>query len=296
MIFQDRRESPYGKDASANDHCEAQFVTSLLTKYWDDRWVNKAQQALRWQAFDGLKDQIKEDIQNFFKWIAHTTVVDVPEGTVFESVKKTQTGVDYHENKPEESPGKTHHAPIQERRHQGRGNEKTSGPAPDSQAWQDLALHTSRLAQMLSQRSDDPSRGVGCVLMIDNREIVAIGWNGFPAKALYGEFPRASETDEERHKKEPYVIHAEQNALLTRNKLNLKGKQAVLFINEVPCGQCLPLLKQTGVNTFVIPKINSSQANQEEISLALEKNFDCYGSKLTARAPEVEGVTRNLFQ
>ncbi|KXJ11779.1 cytidine and dCMP deaminase domain-containing protein 1 [Exaiptasia diaphana] len=295
MIFQDRRESPYRENTASLSEDARQFVSDLLTKYWNEEWINKAQRALRWQAFDGLKDQIKEDIQNFFKWIAHTTVVDVPGGICFEAVKKTQTGVDYHVSRPTESPPKTQHSPIQEGISPSQDNKHTGAPAPDSDQWQLVALHTSRLAQMLSQRSDDPTRGVGCVLMIRSREIVAIGWNGFPAKALYGEFPRASESDEARLKKEPYVIHAEQNALLTRNKRNLKGKWPVLFINEVPCGQCLPLLKQSGVNTFVIPKINANPgASQGQLRLVLEKNFDCFGYKHTRRNREVEKVSKQL--
>ena len=57
--------------------------------------------------------------------------------------------------------------------------------------------------------------------MNKEREIVALGWNGFPTKALYGEFPRASDKDKDvQQKKYPYIIHAEQNALLMRNTEN----------------------------------------------------------------------------
>jgi deoxycytidylate deaminase len=125
-------------------------------------------------------------------------------------------------------------------------------------------------------------------------EVVAIGWNGFPAKAHYGEFPRASDTEEAREKKEPYVIHAEQNALLTRNKKNMNDVSSVLFVNEVPCNECVPLLIKVGVQNIVIPKLEGPEIGEDQISgqrafkVAFDAGkFECFGSK---RSP----VCRNL--
>jgi len=256
------------------------YFKSLIDVHWSEEWIAKARKSLRWHAFDGLKNQITKDMRSLFKWIVHTTVLAVSDKILFRAIAKSHQGnLEYQSRTPTEDPDpKSHHAPIPE----GSPRRKQlsfDAPASDSEEWQNFARHASRLAQMLSQRSDDPKRGVGCVLTIYNSEVVAIGWNGFPAKALYGEYPRATDTEEERLKKEPFVIHAEQNALLTRNKRNLKKKESVLFINEAPCNQCLPLLKQAGVKTLVIPKISADEDNQNHlIDLALEKGFKCFGS------------------
>jgi dCMP deaminase len=141
-----------------------------------------------------------------------------------------------------------------------------SVPTPNEPSWQQYALHKARMAHMLSQRSDDPTGPVGCVLMVHS-EVVAIGWNGFPAKALYGEFPRASTIDDAREKKEPYVIHAEQNALLTRNKRNMNDKSSVLFSNKIPCEECVPLLIQAGVKNVVVPCDHEYDPKTDEVAI-----------------------------
>ena len=98
------------------------------------------------------------------------------------------------------------------------------------------------MAKILAERTDDPT-GVGAVIINDKREIVGLGWNGFPTKALYGEFPRPSDKDEAvRDKKYPYVIHAEQNALLMRNINDIAG--GTLFVTKTPCDECTPLIQQ----------------------------------------------------
>ena len=106
------------------------------------------------------------------------------------------------------------------------------------------------MARFLAERSDDPKTGVGAVITNTALEIVALGWNGFPTKALYGEFPRASHDDQVERKKYPFTIHAEQNALLLRNTKNLAN--GILFVSKTPCNECTPLLAMEGIKTFVL--------------------------------------------
>lgn len=106
------------------------------------------------------------------------------------------------------------------------------------------------MARFLAERSDDPKTGVGAVITNTALEIVALGWNGFPTKALYGEFPRASHDDQVERKKYPFTIHAEQNALLLRNTKNLAN--GILFVTKTPCNECTPLLAMEGIKTVVL--------------------------------------------
>ena len=76
-------------------------------------------------------------------------------------------------------------------------------------------------------------------------------WNGFPAKSLYGEFPRASRNDKAvTEKKYPYIIHAEQNALLMRNTKSIVD--ATLIVTMTPCDDCTPLIEMQGIKTVVL--------------------------------------------
>ena len=112
-------------------------------------------------------------------------------------------------------------------------------------------IHLMKLAFFLAERTDDPKRGVGAVIVNKDKDIVGLGWNGFPTKSLYGEFPRASRTDEAvTEKKYPYIIHAEQNALLMRNTKSIKD--ATLVVTMTPCDDCTPLIKMQGIKTVVL--------------------------------------------
>ncbi|XP_028402188.1 cytidine and dCMP deaminase domain-containing protein 1-like [Dendronephthya gigantea] len=108
------------------------------------------------------------------------------------------------------------------------------------------------IARFLAQRTDDPEIGVGAVIVSPENEILAFGWNGFPFKAHYGEFPRASSKagKDTPDKKYPYSIHAEQNALLMRNTKNLKD--AVLYVTKSPCDECAPLIAMEGIKTVFV--------------------------------------------
>ena len=112
------------------------------------------------------------------------------------------------------------------------------------------AYHFMILAKFLAERTDDPKTGVGAVI-INDKDVVGLGWNGFPRKARYGEFARASDKDKgKQEKKYPYIIHAEQNALIMRNAKNIKG--GTLFVTKTPCDECTVLLKMQGITTVVL--------------------------------------------
>ena len=147
----------------------------------------------------------------------------------------------------------------------------------DSLLTADLAKHVMIFAKMLARQTDDPKKGVGAVL-IKEKEFVSLGWNGFPSKALYGEFPRASDDDNAPETKFPYVIHAEQNALLVRNAND--SRNGVLFVTKSPCDECAPMVKLSGVKTIVVGEaIDSSHGGELSYDLVKkyikDKDFSC---------------------
>ncbi|XP_068708391.1 cytidine and dCMP deaminase domain-containing protein 1-like [Montipora foliosa] len=194
-----------------------EMAQKLKEMYWNDAWMREAKNKLPWHAFDEeMRRQVESDFTQMLTWMASILVL-------------SEKG---YNNELESS--ESEHEPIS-------GNTKLK---------RDERSCLMSLAKFLAERTDDPKTGVGAVIINKKKDIVGLGWNGFPSKALYGEFPRASDRDHVPDKKYPYVIHAEQNALLTRNTKNIEG--GTLFVTKTPCDKCTALLEMLGIKTFVL--------------------------------------------
>lgn len=194
-----------------------EMAQKLKEMYWNDAWMREAKNKLPWHAFDEeMRRQVASDFTQMLKWMASILVL---------SEKGYNNELESSESERE---------PIS-------GNTKLK---------RDERFRLMILAKFLAERTDDPKTGVGAVIINKKKDIVGLGWNGFPSKALYGEFPRASYRDDVPDKKYPYVIHAEQNALLTRNTKNIEG--GPLFVTMTPCDECTALLEMLGIKTFVL--------------------------------------------
>lgn len=195
----------------------------LMKTYWNENWMGKAKGKLPWPAFDdNMETQVRNDFEGVMEWMARILVgtEKLEKEYNFKAVLSAQN-----ENMPF-NPEENSRERLQ-------------------------AQHLITLAKFLAERTDDPRKGVGAVIINKEKEIVALGWNGFPTKALYGEFPRASDKDKAvQDKKYPYIVHAEQNALLMRNTKNIAG--GTLFVTLTPCHDCTPLLEMHGIKTVVL--------------------------------------------
>ena len=207
-----------------NDDKHREEITAEYDKLFE-KWWSVESIRLHWPSIIGkMKIQVEQDFRSLMKWIA---VVKAPlDKIVLQTVNIA--------------------------------NCDSSGPTVNRQKYTvdrdplltvDLAKHVMIFAKMLARQTDDPKKGVGAVL-IKGKEFVSLGWNGFPSKALYGEFPRASDDDNAPETKFPYVIHAEQNALLVRNAKD--SRNGVLFVTKSPCDECAPMVKLSGVKTIVV--------------------------------------------
>ena len=195
-------------------------LNDLMKKYWNKRWMDDAKEYLPWPSFDKkTKCEVKKDFENMMKWMA-TIFVEAEKRYSFELKRKPNS------------------------------KNFIFNPAPNTIECEQ-AYHLIILAKFLAERTDDPKTGVGAVILSEKKEIVGLGWNGFPKKALYGEFARASRKDKgAEDSKYPYVIHAEQNALMMRNTKNIEN--ATLFVTKTPCDDCTPLIEIQGIKTVVL--------------------------------------------
>ncbi len=199
----------------------------LIDKYGfgkNPEWMESIKDNLPWPAFDNeIKAEVLTYFENAMEWMARAMVLQ-GRGLKYEFVACSEKSKNSIFN------------PV-------------NHPTHAKQARRFMAI-----ARFLAERTDDPKTGVGAVIVqFPEMEIISLGWNGFPLKALYGEFPRASNSDESTvDKKSPYVIHAEQNALLFRNRKKIDD-DAILFVTRSPCNECALLTAMhKGITTVVV--------------------------------------------
>ena len=99
--------------------------------------------------------------------------------------------------------------------------------------------------------SKDPSTKVGAVIIDDDCNVLAMGFNGFP---------RGVADTEERlcHKptKYSFVVHAEANAIAASARSGRQLKGASIVVSSLfPCQTCAGLIAQSGIKKVIAPKI-----------------------------------------
>lgn len=100
----------------------------------------------------------------------------------------------------------------------------------------------------VSQKSKDRSTKLGAVVIDDDRDILSVGWNGFPRGV--------DDTNEEFHQRpEKYLVteHAERNAILNAGRVgrSLRGATMYLPFRPTPCSDCTRAVIQAGIKEIV---------------------------------------------
>ena len=104
------------------------------------------------------------------------------------------------------------------------------------------------IALLSSQRSKDPSTGVGACIVDANNRILSLGYNGMPFGCSDDEYPWDRE-GEPLETKYVYVCHAELNAILNYNGGPLKG--ARIYTTLFPCNECTKSIIQKGISEVI---------------------------------------------
>jgi dCMP deaminase len=108
-----------------------------------------------------------------------------------------------------------------------------------NQRFMDLAHHVAGW-------SKDPSTQVGAVIVNDKKQVLSLGYNGFPR----GVFD-CKERYNDRPTKLKFVAHAERNAL-DNAYVNVDG--ATLYSTLYPCSECAKGIIQRGIKRVVTSK------------------------------------------
>lgn len=102
------------------------------------------------------------------------------------------------------------------------------------------------LATHFSSWSLDPSTQVGAVCISDEKQILSLGYNGFPRGI--------SDTEErltDRETKYNYVVHAEKNCIYNACLNGVSLKNSTLYINFPVCAECSKAIIQVGITRIV---------------------------------------------
>lgn len=120
------------------------------------------------------------------------------------------------------------------------------------------------LAKHVATWSKDPSTQVGACVVNDNKQVIALGFNGFPRGVE--DTPDRYSTREIKYK---FVCHAERNAL---DNAFADTKGATLYSTLFPCSDCTKGIIQKGIKEIVTtpPDMTRDYNNLDE-SLAMLK-------------------------
>lgn len=111
------------------------------------------------------------------------------------------------------------------------------------------------MARLVSTWSKDPSTQVGALIVLPDRTVLSLGFNGFPQPME--DHPHLYEDREEKLSR---VVHAEINALIF-SKASVAG--CILYTWPCPpCDRCCIQLLQAGIRRFVFPKAPEELASR----------------------------------
>jgi dCMP deaminase len=117
------------------------------------------------------------------------------------------------------------------------------------------------MAQMISTWSKDPSSKIGCVVVNNEKRIIATGYNGFP-RGIEDSPDRLNDRDQ----KYPRIIHAEMNALMNALYNGVSVKDCTLYVYGLPvCPACTKCVIQAGIKRVVIPTSKTEKGEWEKV-------------------------------
>lgn len=143
------------------------------------------------------------------------------------------------------------------------------------------------LAQHVASWSKDPRTKVGAVLVNETKQVLSVGYNGFPRGVF--DMPNRYE---DRPTKLMFVAHAERNAL---DNCFTDTRGSTLYVTLPPCNECVKSIIQKGVKRIVSltsdarPQDNSDVAMQMLVEAGVQIDFIRYDPNTQIQQNQSEG-------
>lgn len=135
--------------------------------------------------------------------------------------------------------------------------------------WSEYFMATAFLA---AKRSKDPCSQVGACIVNEYNVIVGIGYNGMPKGCHDDNFPWTKESKNDLDNKYLYVCHAELNAILNKNSVDVKN--CSLYVGLFPCNECAKVIIQSGMKEVIYM---SDKHAKKITTIASKRMFDAAG-------------------
>lgn len=111
------------------------------------------------------------------------------------------------------------------------------------------------ISKIVAERSKDPSKKNGAVIVSFDGRTLSTGYNGFPfVEEKYGNndevYPWTKSDDFEKDRLS-YVVHAEANAILNFRGYARELEDSTIYTTQIPCNECAKLIVQSGIKNVV---------------------------------------------
>lgn len=129
------------------------------------------------------------------------------------------------------------------------------------------------VASLAAKRSKDPYTQVGACIVSNDRKILSTGYNGAP-NGYSDDLINWNREGDFLNTKYAYICHAELNAILNNNGLDLKG--ATIYVDLFPCNECAKAIIQCGIKEVVY---KSDKYHNKDMYKVSKQLFDTCGIK-----------------
>ena len=155
---------------------------------------------------------------------------------------------------------------------------KTTGKRLDFLDWEEYFMGIAFLA---ARRSKDPVTQVGACIVNNENKIVGIGYNGLPIGCNDDIFPWSKESTNDLENKYMYVCHAEVNAILNKNSIDVNG--CTMYVALFPCNECAKVIIQSRIKEVVY--LSDKHADKPH-TIGAKKMFQASGIKYRQFIPK----------
>lgn len=141
-------------------------------------------------------------------------------------------------------------------------------------SWDDYFM---TMVYVVASKSKDNKTHLGAIIVGQKKEIVSVGYNGFP-RGINDFAPER----QERPEKYFWMEHAERNAIYNATLIGASLENCKMYTNGIPCMDCARAVIQSGIKEVIVDK-KWNEDNSElwnEHSIRALKMFEEAGVKV----------------